>query len=276
MKKLTVVIPSWKDRYLPHTVNDLLEHSELGDAMEIVVVLDGYDRSDLPETNERVRVIRLKQNVGMREAINTAIRESESEYIMRTDEHCMFAHGYDRVLIDTCEPNWIVTPRRYALDPTTWSIMPEHPPIDTMKLTVIKRDTFGENSLGKFTGVDWRSRNAENADVMIDESMAMQGSCWLMPRAWWDRVIGTLQTEGYGPHYQDSHEMVFKTWQMGGKLMVNKHTWYAHKHRTFRRTHHLPIHTAAPGFDYCLQTWGKYYNEVICPKWFGRMGDAPV
>ena len=43
-----------------------------------------------------------------------------------------------------------------------------------------------------------------------------------MKRSWWDRVIGELQTEGYGPLYGDSHEIVFKTWQAGGHLMVNK------------------------------------------------------
>jgi hypothetical protein len=31
--------------------------------------------------------------------------------------------------------------------------------------------------------------------------------------------------------------MVFKTWKAGGKLMLNKNTWHAHKHRSFARTH---------------------------------------
>ncbi len=100
----------------------------------------------------------------------------------------------------------------------------------------------------------------------IDESMAMQGSCWIMKRSWWDKVIKDLQTEGYGPLYQDSHEMVFKTWKAGGKLMVNKNTWHAHKHRDFKRTHNYGTAEAAPGWAYSLKLWEPYYNEIKL-KW---------
>jgi hypothetical protein len=102
---------------------------------------------------------------------------------------------------------------------------------------------------------------------MIDETMAMQGSMWVMPHKWWDDVIGELQTEGYGPLYQDSHEMVFKTWKAGGKLMLNKNTWFAHKHRSFSRTHNYGTAEAAPGWKYSLDTWKDYYLNEIKPKW---------
>jgi hypothetical protein len=87
-----------------------------------------------------------------------------------------------------------------------------------------------------------------------------------MKRSWWDAVIGALQTEGYGPLYQDSHEMVFKTWKAGGRLMVNKNTWYAHKHRKFSRTHNYGTAEAAPGWKYSLDVWGDYYKEIR-KKW---------
>lgn len=32
---------------------------------------------------------------------------------------------------------------------------------------------------------------------MVDETFAMQGSCWLMKRSWWDKVIGELDTKEY-------------------------------------------------------------------------------
>ena len=97
--------------------------------------------------------------------------------------------------------------------------------------------------------------------------MAMQGSMWVMPRKWWDKVIGELQTDGYGPLYQDSHEIVFKTWQKGGKLMVNKKTWFAHKHRRFSRTHNYGTAEASPGWTYALAVWRDYYETEIKPKW---------
>mgnify|MGYP001585006831 CR=1 FL=1 len=180
---------------------------------------------------------------------------------MRTDEHATFGKGYDRILTETLEDNWIVTPRRYFLDVEKWETM-DLPPNDYNKLVI--QDYHG---MLKFSGLDWKSRTKERKDIMIDETMAMQGSCWVMKRAWWDKVIGELQSEGYGTHYGDSHEMVFKTWQAGGKLMVNKNTWHAHKHRDFPRTHNYGTAEALPGWTYSLSIWRKYYEEVIKPLW---------
>jgi len=107
----------------------------------------------------------------------------------------------------------------------------------------------------------------EIRNIMVDETMAMQGSCWAMHKSWWEKIIGELQSEGYGTHYQDSHEMQFKTWQAGGKLMVDKNTWYAHKHRKFPRTHGYGGQPARDGFIYALKVWGDYYRKEIQPKW---------
>jgi hypothetical protein len=195
----------------------------------------------------------------MRDAINAGVLVSTGEILMRVDEHQMFGQGYDRIITETIEPNWIVTPRRYFLDPVRWAVMDELPAVDTMDLKLV-------GDPPKFSGVDRKRVN----DVMIEESNAMQGSCWFMHRSWWDKVIGELQTEGYGPLIQDSHEMVFKTWKAGGKLMVNKNTWHAHKHRSFPRTHQNgtvenPANNEA-GYKYAIEIWGSYYKELQ-EKW---------
>jgi hypothetical protein len=106
---------------------------------------------------------------------------------------------------------------------------------------------------------------------MIDETTAMQGSMWIMPLKWFNEVCGgELQTEGYGPTYQDSTEVTMKTWQAGGRLMVNKNTWFAHKHRSFPRTHNEgspenPSNREA-GWKYAIEVWGDYYEKVIRPR----------
>jgi hypothetical protein len=56
-----------------------------------------------------------------------------------------------------------------------------------------------------------------------------------MSRARWN-WLGELQEEGYGTFTQEPIELALKTWLGGGKVMVNKKTWYAHKHRKFGRT----------------------------------------
>lgn len=252
---LSVIIPSYKDPLLNKTIESLLGNAEGN--IEIIAVLDGYWQEVVGDP--RVRVLHLGKNRGMRGAINAGILVSRGEFIMRTDEHCMFGKGYDVILTKDCEPNWIVTPRRYFLDPVKWEVM-DIPPVDYAKLKI---QNVGEG-IRKFAGVEWN--RPERVDIMIDETMAMQGSCWVMRRSWWDKVIGELQTEGYGPLYQDSHEMVFKTWKAGGKLMVNKNTWHAHKHRDFPRTHNngTPENPSKNEecWAYSLEVWEPYYEEL--------------
>lgn len=257
---VSVIIPSYKDPFIHNTINSLLENA-LGE-IEIIVVLDGYWPEKPIINDSRVKIVHLGRNRGMRRAINAGIDIAKGEYIMRTDEHCAFDKGYDTILSNSCQDNWIVTPRRYFLDPISWQIM-KIPPVDFMKLKIVNAG----DGIRKFSGVESRGDDKE----LIQESMAMQGSCWLMKRSWWNKIIGELQNEGYGPHYQDSHEMVFKTWQAGGKLMVNKNTWYAHKHRNFSRTHNNGTKENPSNNEQCwsysLQVWEDYYKKEIAPKW---------
>lgn len=256
---LSVIIPSYKDPLLQKTIDSLLTNSELGPELEVIAVLDGYWPSMPLRDDPRVHQLHLGHNRGMRGAINAGVLLSKGEFIMRTDEHCMFGPGYDKILLASMQDDWIVTPRRYCLDTEKWEIM-STPPNDYNKLVI-------DGKRHKFTGVNWKSRTINRGHKMVDETLAMQGSCWLMKRTWWDRVIRELQTEGYGPHYGDSHEMVFKTWQAGGRLMVNKNTYYAHKERRFPRTHNISSAEAAPGWAYAIDVWKDYYENVIRPKW---------
>lgn len=261
--KVSVVIPSYKDPLLQKTIDDLLAKSELGMDLEVIAIMDGYWPNPpllfTEENNRRVIQLHSGLNRGMRETINSGVRIARGEFIMRTDEHCIFDQGYDRKLTERFKDNWIVYPKRFYLDPVKWEVMDKKPNIYN-KLII-------DSSRRKFSGVNWESREREREGKDIDESMAMQGSCWIMKRSWWDKVIGELQSEGYGTHYGDSHEMVFKTWKAGGKLMVNKTTWHAHKHRDFPRTHNYGEEKARPGWDYSIATWGEYYNSVIKPQW---------
>lgn len=255
---LSVIIPSYKDPLLIKTIDSLLENAE--GSIEILAVLDGYWPSFELRSDPRVRYVHVGKNSGMRNAINTGILASGGEHIMRTDEHCLFGKGFDIILTKDCEPNWIVTPRRYFLDPERWEVM-GLPHVDYEKLVIQNEH--------KFEGQKWHRRDRERQHVLIDETMAMQGSCWVMRRSWWDGVIGELETEGYGPLVQDSHEMVFKTWKAGGKLMLNKNTWFAHKHCRFKRTHDEETIPALKeqSYRYSLETWKEYYLNKIKPKW---------
>jgi len=253
------VIPSYKDPLLQKTIDSIIDNA-VGD-FEIIAVLDGYYPTEYDWSDKRIRIIHLGKNVGMRGAINIEIRLARGEYIMRTDEHCSFAKGFDKAITDNMEDNWIVTPTRYFLDPIRWKRM-NIPPVNFCKLV---------NNGKKFSAESWKEMDNKMENVLIGETMGMQGSCWFMKKSWWEKVIGELQTEGYGHLIQDSHEMIFKTWKAGGKMMLNKGTWHAHKHRDFKRTHNNgtpenPAHCDA-GYKYAIEVWGDYYEKVIRPRW---------
>ena len=255
--KLSVIIPSYKDPSLIKTIDSLLLNSELGDSLEIIVVLDGYWPEFGLVNDPRVKYVHLGQNRGMKEAINAGVLACRGEFLMRTDEHCDFGKGYDRILTETCEPNWIVTARRYFLDVDKWKVMDEIPYIDYEMLA-----TQSIGKAKKYTGYPWKERTKERKDIMIDETMAMQGSMWVMARSWWDTVIGGLVSGAYGTHYQDQHEMIFKTWKAGGKMMVNKNTWFAHRHNSFPRSHDVSHGSQEKQLQAFYDHWHDYYLEI--------------
>lgn len=262
---LSCIIPSYKDKYLHPTIKSILDNA-VGE-VEVIAVLDGTWEECPIGDDPRVRVLHLGENRGMRGAINAGVAIASGKYLMRTDSHCSFAKGFDLAITDHMEDDWIVTPRRYFLDPVKWKRM-NKPPVDFAKL-VIQKNADGTDK--KWVAAPWHERDEELKDVAIAETMGMQGSCWFMTKAWWDKVIVELQVEGYGNLIQDSHEMIFKTWQAGGKMMLNKNTWHAHKERSFPRTHNNgapenPAH-CEDGYKYALDLWRDYYFKEIVPKW---------
>ena len=236
--KLSIIIPSVNDPYLQNTLDDIKQHAKSD--YEIIVV------------NGR--------EIGMRSAINKGITQSKGEYIMKTDEHCMFGEEFDIKLLSKIEDNWIVVPRRYNLDVKKWAIFDE-PPVDYDRLVIDKPEKIG--------GVRWRQRAKERKNVLIDETMIFQGSFYLMSRKHWDRLSG-LQTEGYGEFTQEAVELALKTWLGGGKVMVNKTTWYAHKHRKFKRV--ISPYGVNEGNKYSQDYWlnNRWENRIHDLDWLMR------
>jgi glycosyltransferase involved in cell wall biosynthesis len=204
---LSIIIPNRNDPHLERTVSDIQGKARTNP--EIIVSDDRHGK------------------LGMRGAINQGVQKSQGTYIMKTDAHCTFDEGFDEKLLATIEDDWVVTPQRYKLDVTTWTVMDE-PAVVYERLAIDNPDKIG--------GVEWRSRKRGREHLTIDENMVFQGSCWLMSRKHWD-WLGGLSEEGYGTFTQEPVEIALKTWLGGGKVMVNKNTWYAHKHRKFGRTY---------------------------------------
>lgn len=255
--KVSVIIPSRSEQFLVKTVADVLEKAA-GD-IEVIPVLDGYWETDLPD-DPRVVQLHHGEALGMRPSINHGARVATGEYLLKLDGHCMVAPGFDEVLkADYHERNWVLVPRRYALEPETWTIdeTAGHKgkyPIDAHYLSY-PYERPDDPTCGMH-GTPWDARSAARKDVLIDDEMSSQGSCWFMHREHWAR-LGELDIARYGNFIQEFQEIGNKTWLGGGAVKVTKNTWYAHLHKGSRygRGYSMTGFNHEAGRDFCIDYW---------------------
>ena len=244
--KVSIIIPSRGGQpYLQNTIDGLLKNAK--EDIEIIVVMDGIWPDPFLTPSDKVTIIHHGtqfNSLGMKEGIMRGIAVSHGEYIMKTDEHTMFDEGYDVKLKADCEDNWVVIPRRHRLLGDEWeleeyTIMPDgtwpkpgaRPPIDYMYLSYPYERAF-DKTCG-LHGAEWRERTLQrfyDPKYLIDATMSMQGSCYFMKRSWWDQ-LNIFDVERYGSFTMEAQEVGNNTWFKGGRVVVNKKTWYAHMHK---------------------------------------------
>ena len=264
---VSIVIPSRNERFLQNTINDLLKNAE--GEIEIITILDGY-WPDPPITNDK-RVILLHRGTsrGMRNGINSAVAIAKGEYILKIDAHCMVDRGYDTKLSNNCEKNWVVVPRRKRLDAENWCIQDVgKPDIDYMYLSYFDdpADFGGKGLNGKVW--DEKNRDAELKKIEIDDLMSSQGSCWFMRKDYFYE-LDLMDEANYGTFWNEFQEIGLKCWLSGGRVIINKKTWYAHLHkgRTYGRGYHLDSNQLTKGATFTKNwlTFKKAWDKQTLP-----------
>lgn len=205
--------------------------------IQVIVVYDGRwpEFEELPPDDNRVIQMyhgQVHDHNGMRASINMGVLMSNGEYIMKLDEQCSVGPNFDSILKADCEDDWVVIPRRQRLEPESWQLTPQaegdkRPPIDYMAVEYPYAKPFDKTQ--GLHGALWD--RPERADILIDDTPTMQGSCYFMKRSHWDEVIGELVSDHYGTFTMEAQEIGLKTWLSGGRVVVNKKTWYAHWHK---------------------------------------------
>ena len=217
---------------MQQTIDDLLAKAETN--VEVIVILDGWWPNPMLNEDPRLRIIHQgtqHNNPGMRAAINRGVALAKGKFVMKTDEHCLFDQGYDRKLIADCQDDWLVVPRRYRLDPDEWQVIKDgRPPIDYMSIDYPYQRP-NDKTCG-LHGAEDRQRGRDRKDIEVDDLMTMQGSCWFIPKAYFDKLFPNGMDEAnYGPFTQEAQELSNTVWLSGGRVVVNKKTWYAHMHK---------------------------------------------
>jgi hypothetical protein len=248
MSDLTVMIPARNEMFLAKTIENILENIQ-GDT-EIIAVADGYDPGPLPD-DLRVRLIRHEISTGQRASTNEAARASTAKFIMKCDAHCAFDKGFDVKLMADCEYDWTVVPRMYNLHAFDWQCNAcGNRTYQGPTPTICEECKEGK---GFERAIVWQPRWNRCSDFMrFDRSLHFQywgeykkrpeaqgdicdllsciGACWMMHRErYWD-IDGMDET--HGSWGQMGTELACKSWLSGGRMVINKKTWFSHMFRT--------------------------------------------
>jgi len=171
----------------------------------------------------------------------------------------MVAKGFDEQLIKDHQPNWVQVPRRHRLDAENWCLQKQvdnRPPIDYEY--IMYPDKFpAKGYLAGFHGYKWDARSKERKDIPIDDIITFQGSAWFMTKEWFKKC-GFMDYK-YQAWGQEAEEISFTTWENGGRVVVNKNTWYAHLHKgqKYGRMYFLNKEMTRKSYDYCYRRWSN-------------------
>jgi glycosyltransferase involved in cell wall biosynthesis len=233
MPTVSVLIPARNEQFLQKTVDDLF--AKAATDIEVIVLLDGCE-SPIKE-RRNLLILRRDEPAGMRAAINSCANSAHGKFYLKIDAHCMVAEGFDAALMADCDRDWIVVPRRYALDAESWKIEPNPKyPIDYHYLSY----PWANPAEPGLHGVPWRERTRARKDILVDDEMSSQGSCWFMHGYYFHRMA-FMRTNGYGPFAQEFQELGLNCWLNGGRVVVNKSVWYAHLHKGHRYGRGYPL-----------------------------------
>jgi len=252
MSKLSILIPARNEMFLAKTVENILENIE--EDTEIIVGLDGQFADPPIKDDPRVTIVYYGESIGQRKMTNQLCKLSKSKYVAKTDAHCAFDKGFDRKMLEAFEeiPNsenvtMVSTMRNlHAFD---WkckkcghSIYQGRTPEKCEKCGgEMYRDVkwIGKQSpqsnFYRFDKTmhfqywkDFEKRPEGKGDLC--ESLSLQGSFFMLTRKkYWELDICE---ENFGSWGQQGVEVAMKTWMSGGRVIVNKRTWYAHMFRT--------------------------------------------
>jgi len=263
---LSVIVPSRNERFTEQTVHDVLRNAT--GSIEVILILDGWWPTPILPDDPRLTLIHFSHPRGMRNAINAAAAIAKGEYLLKTDAHCMFDHGFDEILAANCDDDWVVIPRRHRLDAENWCLQDTtKPPVDYEYLSY----PFWHPDDPGMHGQIWNERTLERMDkpeYEIDNNMSFQGSCWFMSARHFHDFLGGLSEVGYGSFKQEAQEIGLKTWLGGGQIKINKRTWVAHLHkgRKYGRGYSMDKNELRSASDWCTDHW-------MNNRWEGRQHD---
>jgi hypothetical protein len=247
---LSILIPSRNEMFLKNTVEDILQHIEAD--TEILAGLDGAWADPPLVQHDRVNILYAPESIGQRAMTNQLCRLAEGKYIMKVDAHCSFDQGFDRKMLEAFSEvgdnvTMVPTMRNlWAFDfkcyHCGWKKYQGPTPekcencgkTDRIKRKMVwigkerpQSTSYCFDSEPHFQYFN-EYKSKQIGDIV--ETMSLQGSCFMLTKdKYWELDVCN---EKFGSWGSQGIEVACKTWLSGGKVLVNKRTWYAHMFRT--------------------------------------------
>ena len=243
MSELSIIIPARNEMFLNKTIEDIFQHLEAD--TEVIAVLDGnWPTVPIPD-NPGLTLIHHPVSIGQRAATNEAARISSAKYIMKVDAHCSFDQGFDKKMLELMQDNITMVPIMRNLHAFDWVCTNKHRRYQgpsgvceqcseptTMDVCWIAKTNPQSTAYRFDTDMHFQYWNewGKKQKGDLTESMSIQGSCFMVTR---DKYFELdLCSENFHSWGQQGVEVACKTWLSGGRVMVNRKTWYAHMFRT--------------------------------------------
>lgn len=243
MYELSILIPARNEIFLGKTVEDILAHIEAD--TEIIVVLDGaWPAQPIPD-HPRLTIIYHSKSIGQRAATNDGARIAQAPILMKVDAHCAFDKGFDRKMLGMMESDICMVPAMRNLHAFDWVCEEGHRRYQgpSGACTECGKPTQMDilwnpkpNPLSTCYRFDtdmhfqyWNDHGKELSGDLT-ETMSIQGSAFMVTkRKYFDLDLCSETFNSWG---QQGVEVACKMWLSGGRVLVNRTTWYAHLFRT--------------------------------------------
>lgn len=243
---LSILIPARNEEWLARTVQDILEHKQ--GKTEIIIGLDGQWATPPIPQHADVTVFYSPVSIGQRGMQNQLARLSKAKYVMKLDAHCSMDDGFDVKMLEMfeeCGDDVTAVPAMRNLHVFNWVCGEGHKmyqgkekPCETCGNPMVKEliwyakpsPVSTSYRFDKTLHFQYFGEYKEQQAGDYVETMSLQGSCFMLTREkYWSLNICD---DTWGSWGQQGTEVACKTWLSGGRVLVNKKTWYAHLFRT--------------------------------------------
>lgn len=274
MRELSLLIPARNEQFLLRTVEDILQNIEAD--TEIIVVCDGNWADPPIPDNPRITIVYHAKAHGQRQSVNEAARLSKAKYVMKADAHCAFDKGFDRKLIEAYQENTTVIPRMYNLHGFDWvcecgeRVYQTAPQIHCgkpMTMEVIWKPRLHRVTDHARFDKDLKFQYWYDYDKTSNETLCFVGAAFFMSRDYYWQLDGL--DEKHGSWGQMGVEVSLKTWLSGGRVVVNKDTWFSHLFRTqngFSFPYQISFDEQEKAREYSRWLWNLYEPDKL-PRW---------